>query len=389
MRILLTTPIWPPEIGGPATYVKELAGRLRGQHQISILAFADNPELIDGANLRTVSKRLPLPIRQIIFLIRLLRLGRKTDIIYAQNAMAAGLPSIIAGKFLRKPVVIKFVGDGAWERAFGRHLTRKFLDDFLTAPDTGWQSKLRIKLQRYVFNNANRIVVPSEYLKSVLTNHYQIPGPKIETVYNAVETTPVSSLPANNATNNSKYQIISVARLVPWKGLGGIIKAVKILSDESPVNLVIAGHGPDKDKLIKMAANLGIADKVNLLGSVSPARVAELCQQSSVFVLNSIYEGLPHVVLSAFAASVPVVATNIPGTNEVVSHNQTGLTVPPGEPEALATAIKTIINDRGMSRRLTGNARSFLQEKFSWPTHLTKLTDLFSTILAPTRNKSR
>ncbi len=82
MKILIASSIFPPEAGGPATYTKEVAERLKDRHQITIIAFADNPVMIGGVNLVTISKRLPLPLRQALFLKKMVALGKKADIIY-------------------------------------------------------------------------------------------------------------------------------------------------------------------------------------------------------------------------------------------------------------------------------------------------------------------
>ena len=133
MKIVLATPLYPPEIGGPATYTKELAERLRDAHDITIVAYASTSENITGVKLLTVSKRRPLGVRLPKFFWTLMRASRGADVIYVQNAVAAGLPAVIVGKLLRIPVVLKFVGDESWERAAQLRQTTKHLEEFLAS----------------------------------------------------------------------------------------------------------------------------------------------------------------------------------------------------------------------------------------------------------------
>lgn len=383
MRILITTPIWPPEIGGPATYIKELVARLPKTYQPTILAFADNPEIPEGP-FQTVSKKNPAIIRQIIFIKKILGLGKNMDLIYAQNAMAAGVPSVIAAKLLKKPLILKFVGDNAWESAFRHGQTKKLLEDFLKKPDAGLKNKIRILIQKWVFKHANKIIVPSNYLGQVLYQYYQVPRGKIVTIYNAAES-------ENNFSSEQiepdPYQIITVGRLVPWKEIDGIIYAVNILRAEIPqIKLVIAGDGPERKHLEALCDSLQLKDRINFLGNVSKKETAWWRKKSAVFVLNSVYEGLPHTVLSSFAVSIPVIATNIPGTSEAVIDGKTGLAVTPHQPQALAQAIKKILTDHELGQRLAANARKFLEEKFSWPAHLQALSRLFEMTVSKPRH---
>ncbi len=131
MRIILATPIYPPDAGGPATYTVELAERIRAEHHVVIVAYTDNIEGVPSTHLIGVSKKYPLPFRLIKYYFVLLREAKQSDLIYVQNAVAAGLPAVLVGRWAKRPVVLKFVGDEAWERATQNRKTQKQLEDFL------------------------------------------------------------------------------------------------------------------------------------------------------------------------------------------------------------------------------------------------------------------
>ena len=134
MKILLATPIYPPEIGGPATYTKELCERLSPKHEITVVAYTDTKDAFPNTRLISITKHQPLLKRLIKYTWAIWKIGKKFDVIYVQNAMAAGLPVAIVARLLKVPFVLKFVGDEAWERATQNKLTKKYLEEFFEKP---------------------------------------------------------------------------------------------------------------------------------------------------------------------------------------------------------------------------------------------------------------
>ncbi len=110
MRILLVTPLYPPDIAGPSAYVKELAVRLGGIHEIRILTYGHIPETVPGVSIRAVEKSLPLPIRLFNFFVALIQETLRTDYIYIQNGPSVELPMILISYLSRKPFFLR-LGD--------------------------------------------------------------------------------------------------------------------------------------------------------------------------------------------------------------------------------------------------------------------------------------
>ncbi|MFA5998213.1 MAG: glycosyltransferase family 4 protein [Candidatus Paceibacterota bacterium] len=379
MKIILATPVYPPEIGGPATYTKELATRLKSKHEIVIVAYASTSEIIPGTTLFVASKRRPLPLRLFKFTFDLFRAARGADVIYVQNAMAAGLPAAIVSRMRGIPLVLKFVGDEAWERASQERRTKKRLEEFLAAPEGGWRTTLRMAIQGFVLRHTDIVTTPSAYLRDAIVRTYGIKNGRAVVNYNAAEKDIEAPF---NATPIS-HQIVATARLVEWKGLDGIIRAVALLKKKYPdVRAVIAGDGPEEEKLKTLARELSVADHITFTGRVSRAETWHLRKSSEVYVLNSTYEGLPHTALTSFAARIPMVATDIPGTNEAVYNEESGLLVPAGDDQALADAIARLFDDPALRTRLVEGAERILNEKFSWDTHLATLLGFFESVRA-------
>lgn len=383
MKIILATPVYPPEFGGPATYTKGLALKLKNEHEIVIVAYASTSEPIPGTTLFIASKRRPLPLRLLKFTFDLFRASRGADVIYVQNAMAAGLPAVLVGMLRRIPVVLKFVGDEAWERASQKRLTEKRLEEFLASPEGGLGTRLRMLIQGFVLRHCDIVTTPSLYLRDAIVRTYGIKNDRAVVNYNAA----VIDAEAVFSAAPVPHQIVTTARLVEWKGLDGIVRAVAILKKKYPdVRAVIAGDGPGEEKLKALTKELGVDDCVTFTGRVSRAETWHLRKSSEVYVLNSTYEGLPHTALTSFAAGIPMVATDIPGTNEAVYHEISGLLVSPGDDAALAAAISRLFDNAALRAKLVRGAEKILNDKFSWETHLKTLLGFFESVRAKPRD---
>ena len=379
MKIIIATPIYPPEIGGPATYTKELCERLHTIHDITVISYTDVGTAFEGTKLISVSKQKPVPVRLPLYLFTLLKHVGRADLVYVQNAMAAGLPVAIACTLLRKPFVLKFVGDEAWERATQRRLTKKNLEDFLSKPEGDWKIRMMMKIQGWVLRRASCVTTPSAYLSQELIKAYGVRAERATVNYNAAEETEVLPFEPKPPV---AHQIAVTARLVAWKGIDGIIRAMKIVLKKFPdAKVVIAGDGPETDNLKKLAKDLNVESAVTFLGKVSRAETWHVRKNSSVYILNSTYEGLPHTVLTSFAAEIPVVATDISGTNEAIYHEKTGLLVQPGDDAGLAAAIERLFNDQELGKKLVAGGTKLLHEKFSWEGHLKGLEGIFGKVV--------
>jgi glycosyltransferase involved in cell wall biosynthesis len=383
MKILVATPLYPPDIGGPATYTVELAERLHGEHELTVVAYADVPQPLEGARLIAVSKQQPLPVRLIKYGLALWKASKNVEVIYAQNALAAGLPAMLVGRMRRLPVVIKFVGDEAWERASALHQTKKRLEEFLRHPEGSFRVKLMMAIQGYVLRHVSRVSTPSAYLSQELIRAYRVKRENAVVNYNAAEETETPPF----SPQKMPHQIATTARLVTWKGIDGIIRATTLVRKNFPdATLKVAGDGPEMENLQKLVKELHAENYVTLMGRISRAETWQLRKNSSVYVLNSTYEGLPHTVLTSFAAEIPTVATDIPGTNEAIYNEDTGLLVEPGDDEALAKAIERFFNDPALCDRVVTNGTKLLHKKFSWEAHLKSLIDLFESLAHKPRN---
>ena len=376
MKILIVTPIFPPEIGGPATYVYEVSRRFKKTHQITVVAFAEEIKPIPGVKINPVRIKYsflgPL-LRQFNLFHAIIKNLRGMDLIYAQGPFVVGLMSFLAAQIYRKKLIIKFVGDLVWETAFGQARTKKFLDDFLTHPDAGLIANLKIKIQKFVFQRAKKVIVPSFYLKSILTKYYQLAPAQVEVIYNSIDFTKFKGISKNRKDAN--LNLITIGRLVNWKHIDDIIRALGRLKNQSAV-LKIVGEGPELTKLKKLSVELDLQKQVKFLGRLSYPETLQQLADSDIFILNSNYEGLPHTVIEAMFLKIPVIATNIPGTTEIAIENKTALLVPKKSPADLAEKIRIISGNPALEEKLTDQAYKLVKQEFNWDQNLKKLAKI-------------
>lgn len=154
-------------------------------------------------------------------------------------------------------------------------------------------------------------------------------------------------------------RLLSVARLDIVKGYGVLLEALAGLSD---IELLLVGDGPDRKALEARAADLGVADRVTFAGYRAPAEVATMLGTADVFVLPSFAEGVPVSLMEAMAAGVPVVATQVGGVSELVTDGESGHVVPPGDADALRTAIASLADPLVRTRMGAAGRRTVEQD---------------------------
>jgi len=367
VRILIVTGIFPPDIGGPATYVPQIAeGLAQRGHAVTVVTLSDRLDHEDGVypfQVIRLPRRAFKPWRMGRTILVLLRLGRRADVLFV-NGLA--LESVLANFVLRKPLVMKVVGDLAWERATGRGWTA---DDFETFQKRryGLRVELLKALRSWWTRRADRVIVPSRYLARWVES-WGVPKDRLVVIYNAVELVDgVEPLPVPLKT---PVKAITVGRLVPWKRVDGLIEALREIPE---LGLVIVGDGPERPRLERIVQELGISDRVYFAGQRSKTETLSLMAACDFFVLNSTYEGHPHAVLEAMALGLPVVATAVGGTPEVVRDGETGVLVP-GRYGALGASLSALARDPALRRRLGRAARQWIGERLS-AAHMIRLTE--------------
>jgi glycosyltransferase involved in cell wall biosynthesis len=170
-----------------------------------------------------------------------------------------------------------------------------------------------------------------------------------------------------------------VGKLVPRKGVDTLIEAMGILSRRpgGAPRLVAAGIGEMREPLERRAAELGVADRIHWAGKVAHDEVGWWMSAGDLFVLPSLSEGLPTVVCEAMNCGLPVVATAVDGTPEIVRDGVTGLLVPPSQPEPLAAALGRILDDPALAASMSAEALRIGREEYTWAANARRMTEIY------------
>lgn len=354
MKVLIVTGIFPPDIGGPATYVPLMACQFCQKGiEVHVLTLSNSIKSDDNAYpfvitrlMRNRSKlfRVPHLISEIV------RLGRSADLLFVHDL---GFEANIANKFLRKPLVLKVVSDWAWERAKIANLIQDTRDEFQTNR-YGWKIELWRWIQRGYVRSANLVITPSNYLRSIIAR-WGVPDRRIRVIPNAIEGLYRIQRLENRKgkTEREEKTAVTVGRLVNLKRIDGIISAVAHLDN---VQLVVIGDGPERKNLGELVASLDITTKVQFTGVLNHDLVMEYLTNAGLFVLNSSDETFPHVLLEAMICGTPVIATNVGGVSEIISDEIDGFLIDPNDSSQLLRAMQRILNDAQLADRMRQNA---------------------------------
>ncbi|HEX2792481.1 MAG TPA: glycosyltransferase family 4 protein [Candidatus Paceibacterota bacterium] len=344
MRLTLATPLYPPEPGGPATYAKLLEERLPAAGiEVEVVKFGD-------------FRKHPKIVRHICFFFAVLRSAKKSDAILALDPVSVGLPAAFAAKISRKPFYAKVVGDYAWEQGTQRFGIQENLDDFDAKRQVSSAVRTLHAVQAWVASSAKQVIVPSEYLKGIV-GRWGIPAERIQVIHNAMKREEPSALP-DTAASLSRPRVVTLARLVPWKGIDRLIDACATVRKSIPgTQLIIVGDGPERDRLARHA-EATIPDGYMLTGALPHREALALLRDADCFVLNTSYEGLSHVLIEAMAEGTPIVTTPVGGNPELITDGIEGLLVAPDATEPLAEALIRILADSELAATLGGNARA-------------------------------
>src|SRR3989344_4699138 len=203
MKIVIATPLYPPEIGGPATYAKLLfEGLPKKGIEVDLVKFSD-------------VQYLPKIIRHFAYYRRVLKAAKNADVVLALDPVSVGLPAMKAAQKARKPFVVKIVGDYAWEQGQQRFGITQTLDEFVQTQRVPFRVQVLRRIQTRVAREAARIIVPSEYLKGVVAT-WGIPIGNIEVIYNAVPIEKLGVVP-EAVSALPRPLVVTAGRLVPWK----------------------------------------------------------------------------------------------------------------------------------------------------------------------------
>jgi len=346
VKILITSPIFPPDLGGPATYVPSLATWLTDRgHEVTVVAFCSDPAP-SGWPFKVISiPRCWMPLRYLKDFLAVWREAKHADIVYVNEHLA--LHVAFAGRLRGKPVVIRVYVDGTWEisHRLGWH------DDTITDyqdRDYGWKVTAIRKLQRLWWGWARRIIAPSEFMRGIIMGH-GVPSDRIDLIHNAYhgpEAFDLSKADARQACGlpADRVVLLSICRLMIWKGVDGLIRALERLPESH--HLYVAGDGEELERWTDLADELGVGERVHFLGNVPHAELMGWIRAADVFLLNSTYEGLSHTLLEVMWLGLAAAVSNVCGNAELIENKVNGRSYRPGDVDGIVDSIEELVGDR-------------------------------------------
>jgi len=362
-KIFIAADIFPPQIGGPASYSFDLAKNLTEQgYLVKVLHYGHIHEKKPKSEFKIfkVSVRWPFPIRYFLYFVRLFFLAYNFDVIYAQGPVASGLPSLWVSHLLGKRFIVKIVGDYAWEQAQLGYKTMQNIDDWQKKPEyretAVGKIPFLIYIERLVVKGADKVIVPSHYLKKIVAG-WGAKEEKIQVIYNSV-VLPKKIIPDKNKVKEKIGVfgdiLISVGRLVPWKHFEFLIELMpEFLKINKNFKLIIIGDGPELRKYQKIVSDLNLLEKVFLPGRMSKEKLSVYLNSADMFLLNSSYEGLSHTILEAMAHNLPTLVSDVGGNSEVIENEMNGLLIPHNDKKEWAKALRRVWEDKKLRARLS------------------------------------
>lgn len=346
-RPRLLTVLTRMDVGGVPDHVIALLSNISDRYELWLVCREVIPQ--HAARLQEIGvkvhlidlARVPNPLRDLRALVQLVRFMRRNrfDILHSHMSKGAMIGGI-AGRIAGVPVVVH------------------------TAQGFGWLA-LRNPLLRGLFwlydkmlfkSTLDRLFIVSERQGERLVSAGMVKRELMTTVYNGIDPDAVRLAATTGVTRadlgvpDDALLVVTVARLVWFKAVHTLIEALHLLGNEAGnVHLVVVGDGELRPELEQQISNLGLRNRVRLIGSRSDA--ARIIHLADVFALSSVAEGMPLAIMMAMALNKPVVATTVDGVPELVVEGETGLLVPARDAVSFSAALHRMIRDPELRRR--------------------------------------
>lgn len=375
MKILMLSDYFAPHIGGVEHAVLAIASRLVQQgHSVHVLTLNT-----DGAPVRetlhgvVVHRARALDLTRLVgvqtvwsidAVSSLLRLADEIqpDIIHAHNLFfSTTLIAAALKRHLARPLVVTM------------HLgTLDCISGPARIAAAGWERTVG----RSILRCADRVIAVSQAVaKHAAALRY--PASSTRVIPNGVDLD--RFFPSPDSTSDHA-RVGLVGRLIFNKGPRYFVESVPAVLEMHPrTEFVLAGEGPLRDELERRVAQLGIGHAVTFLGKRTD--IPDILRTCDLYVRPSLTEGLPLTVLEAMACGVPVIATPVGGTAEVVQDGVTGLLIRPGEVDDLARATNDLLANPSRGRALAHQARALVQRSFNWDAVTRQTTAVYQELI--------
>ena len=358
LRVLLSIMVFHPVVGGTEQQAKDLATALvRRGHEVEVVTLRQRGcpirEALDGVmvfrSLWGVGRNVIFAASYVVSLAWfLIRRRRRYDVIQVYFAYLEAVTVSLLRPWMKGKTMVRFGGGNP----------------------VGDLSRLRRLKIAWLFlpliRRLDGFIVVSERMRDELVAA-GFDRAKITLIRNGVDTrrfAPQAGATDTDRRRREKTTVVTVARLSPEKGIDVLLEAWRRISVEMPqTRLVVVGDGPERDALKRLAERASLNGAVRFVGEVTDVR--PYLTTSDLFILPSRSEGLPNALLQAMAVELPCIASRVGGIPEVIEDRMSGRLVEAGNPDALATAVLSVLRDPESARRYGRAARETVEARFA------------------------
>jgi len=370
MKIAIVVAGFPPRcLAGTeiATYniARHLAKRDYEVHVITSLDKGLSRESMEeGFYIHRVSSPKVRVLGFILFRLKILFLLKKLnpDMVHAQG-VGIGICGFLAKKLFKKNYVV-------WNRGYAVLYSSRLFD--------------RVS-SRLVLKNADAVIALTKDMKKEIQR--RICNRHVFVIPNGIDLSEFEgpSLVRTRSElhiNPAERIILFVGRLRPEKAVEYLIEAMNVIGQECPMaRLLIVGDGKERQNLESLVTKLDLGKGINFVGEVPHEEVPVYMAASDVFVLSSLSEGFPSVLLEAMAAGLPVVATNVKGLSEIIEEGENGFLVEPRDPEGIAEKVLQFLGDDDLRQRISRNNKKKVRE-YSWEGVIDRIEEVYASLNA-------
>ena len=362
-KVCILTGIFPPEVGGPATFAEHFSEfAATAGAKVRILTYCNGKSHHISQNnieVRQISRTLPLPFR---YFRMSLEIAKSYSLGYKLIANGCFLEIGFIRFLFPISYVVKIPGDIVWERAKNNGETTSDIDVF---QEENLRLGLRIMKSVFQFSiiRAGRVIVPSKHLYTLAIQWGAKPG-KVEIIHNSISLTDFPFL----RQGSYDFDLVSVTRLVKWKGLKEVIEAAAQLG----LSLGLVGVGPEEMNLRRLSRTVGA--QVTFLGSIGQRELSDIYSRSKFFVLNSNFEATSYALLEARATGLVSIANLNTGSQEVIHHLEDGLLC--GPELTILEAISMLKNNLVDVKEFELRARKDTEERFNQSKNFQSILDV-------------
>jgi alpha-maltose-1-phosphate synthase len=382
MKALMLTREYPPQIyGGAGVVVGELTRALARRMQVEVRCFGERPPSTDGVTLRGYRpwERLAAGADGPRFAPALetlsIALAMARDPVDAQVAHAHTWYADMAGVWIRTLYRIPLI------------VTLHSMEPLRPwkADQLGSGYLLSSWIEKTGVETADRVIAVSAQMRDDILRHFAVDPDRVVVIHNGIDPERFRRVERHDALDRRVVRppyVLFVGRITDQKGIFHLLEAARKLP--AGVQVVLCASAPDTPE-IEERLRRALAEHPNVLWiseMVPVEEVIQLYSHAAVFACPSVYEPFGLINLEAMACGTPVVASAVGGILEVVEDERTGLLVPPGKPDELATALRRVLDDRDLAARFGEAGRRRVEERFSWASVAERTARVYADAIA-------